>query len=59
MSHPEYTLQDVCSEISELTSTLERNNKGDATGWTVADALSNIYYELNRIGDILETMNNK
>ena len=55
----QHTLQDVCNAIEGLESTIERNNTAEATGYTIADSLSNIYYELNRIADILETMSKK
>ncbi len=59
MSEEQYTLQDVCNAINELESSLHGNDRADGTNWTTADSLSNIYFEMKRVADILETMSKK
>ena len=59
MSKEHLWQQDVYNAISELSDSLYNRDKADATNWTTADSLSNIYFEIKRIADILETMNNK
>jgi hypothetical protein len=44
--------QDVCESLDYIDRTL--STKADGTNWTVADSLSNIAFQLERIADALE-----
>jgi hypothetical protein len=52
MANNEYTLQDLYDALTDIDKTL--NTKADGTNWTVADSLSNISFNLERIADALE-----
>ncbi len=46
---------DLCYSIDAVDNTI--NTKADGTNWTVADSLSNIHFQLERIADALESQN--
>ena len=56
MSEEQYNLKDVCNSIEYVGDEIQKQDKCDWTGWTTAEALSNIHYEMKRVADILETM---
>ena len=48
----EMAVRDIEEAIYSVDRTL--NTKADGTNWTVADSLSNISFQLERIADLLE-----
>lgn len=50
------TIQTAATDIADAIYNLEKsvNQKADGTNWTIADSLSNIAYQLERIADAIE-----
>jgi hypothetical protein len=50
------TLQTATTDIVDAIYSVEEtlNQKADGTNWTVADSLSNIAYQLERIANAME-----
>lgn len=52
MANNEYSMQDIYDALSDIDKTL--NTTADGTNWTVADSLSNIAINLERIADVAD-----
>lgn len=50
------TLQTAATNIADAVYSLEKtlDTRADGTNWTVADSLSNIAYQLERIANAME-----